>query len=189
MRFEKIDPGKGFWDAYHEGLKSADVPAPTVGQPSPPKLPDGFSHELQLWVLDRTSLESGGAPRFLSWRFVDIKNGRLVLCEVRGDPPKFLSIAYGEKVDGIATIVSESLKKLDSDPNTYEPRLLTAAVVLTEALWLVPRSGPENSRVITLNTAAREVQVGKAVSLSEFITRLQSASKRLTPHSEIPDQP
>jgi hypothetical protein len=189
MRYDKVDPGKVVWDAYHEGLKSADVPAPTVGYPSPPELPAGFPHELQLWVLDLESLQSDGAPRFLSWRFVDIKNGRLVLCEVRGDPPKFLSFAYGEKVDGIASIVSESLKKLDSDPNTYEPRLLTAAAVLTEALWLVSKDGDDNSRVITLNTASRELRVGEAVSLSEFVTRLQSASRRLTPHSEIPDKP
>lgn len=182
MRFDKIDPGKVVWAAYHEGLKSADVPAATDGHPSPPELPPGFPHELQFWGLDLKSLQSGGTPRFLSWRFVDIKNGRLVLCEVRGDPPKFLSIAYGEKVDGIATMVSQFLKQLDSDPNTYEPRLLTAAVVLTEALWLVPHGGGDNSRVITLNTAARELQVGEAVSFSEFATRLRSASKRLTPH-------
>ena len=103
-------------------------------------------------------------------------------------PPKFLSIAYGDKVDGIASIVSQSLGKLDSDPNTYEPRLLTAAVVLTEALWLVSNDG-HDSRVITLNTAARELRVGEAVSLSEFVAGLQSASRRITPHSEIPDKP
>ena len=165
MQFTNIDPGKVVWDAYHEGIKSADVPVAT-GRPSPPKLPTGFPHELQFWVLDLESLRSGGAPRFLSWRFVDIKNGRLVLCEVRGDPPKFFSVAYGDKVDGIATIVSKSLEQLESDPNTYEPRLLTAAEVLTEALWLVSNSG-HDSRVITLNTAARELQVGEAVSLSE----------------------
>ena len=188
MRFRKIDPGKVVWDAYHEGIKSADVPA-TDGRSSPPELPPGFPHELPFWGLGLESLQSGGAPRFLSWRFVDIKNGRLVLCEVRGDPPKFFSIAYGDKVDGIAMIVSKSLEQLDSDPNTYEPRLLTAAEVLTEALWLVPPGGDEKSRVIPLNTAARELEVGKAVSLAEFITRLQSASRRLTPHSKIPDQP
>ena len=189
MQFKKIDPGKVVWAAYHEGIKLADVPAATDRLPSPPKLPLGFPHELQFWVLDLESLQSDGAPRFLSWRFVDIKNGRLVLCEVRGDPPKFISIAYGEKVDGIATIVSQSLKRLDSDPNTYEPRLLTAAEVLTEAIWLVSPSGGDASRVITLNTAARELQVGEAVSLSEFVKRLRSASKRLTPHSEITDRP
>jgi hypothetical protein len=189
MQFKHTNPGQAVWAAYREGLKSADVPAETDGHPSPPALPLGFPHELQFWVLDLKSLQSGGAPRFLSWRFVDIKNGRLVLCEVRGDPPKFLSIAYGEKVDGIAMRVSQFLKQLDSDPNTYEPRLLTAAVVLTEALWLVPSSGAENSRVITLNTATKELRLGEAVSLSEFITRLRSASKRLTPHSEMTDQP
>jgi len=188
MRYDKIDPGQVVWDAYHDGLNSADVPAQTVGHPGPVELPEGFPHQLQLWVLDLKSLQSDGSPRFLSWRFVDIKNGRLVLCEVRGDPPKFLSIAYGDKVDGVASIVSQSLKQVDSDPNTYEPRLLTAAVVLTEALWLVSKSGGQD-RVITLNTAARELQVGEAVSLSEFVTRLQRASRRLTPHSEIPDEP
>ncbi|HTM11350.1 MAG TPA: hypothetical protein VL127_00470 [Bryobacteraceae bacterium] len=182
MQFEKIDPGQVVWDAYHAGIQSADVPAATDRLPSPPTLPLGFPHELQFWGLDLKSLQSGGAPRFLSWRFVDIKNGRLVLCEVRGDSPKFLSIAYGEKVDGIATMVSQFLKQLDSDTNTYEPRLLTAAVVLTEALWLVPHGGGDNSRVITLNTAARELQVGQAISLSEFITKLRSAAKRLTAH-------
>src|SRR5258706_15580775 len=120
MEFKNIDPGKVVWDAYHEGIKSADVPVAT-GRPSPPELPKGFPHELQFWVLDLESLRSGGAPRFLSWRFADIKNGRLVLCEVRGDPPKFFSVAYGDKVDGIATIVSKSFKQLDSDPTTYDP--------------------------------------------------------------------
>ena len=187
MQFNNTDPGQVVWAAYHEGLKSVDVPAATDGQRSPPELPPGFPHQLQFWVLDLKSLQSGGAPQFLSWRFVDIKNGRLVLCEVRGDPPEFLSIAYGEKVDGIARRVSQFLKQLDSDPNTYEPRLLTAAVVLTEALWLVSKSGGQDS-VITLNTAAKELQVGAAVSLPEFITRLRSASQRLTPHSEITDR-
>jgi len=188
MQFNNTDPGQVIWDAYHAGLKSADVPAATAGQPSPPELPAGFPRQLQFWVLDLKSLQSDGVPQFLSWRFVDIKNGRLILCEVRGDPPEFLSIAYGEKVDGVASIVSQSLKKVDSDPNTYEPRLLTAAVVLTEALWLVSKSGGQDS-VITLNTAARELQVGEAVSLPEFIAKLRNASQRLTPHSEIPDQP
>jgi hypothetical protein len=184
MRYEKIDPAQVVWAAYHQGFKSIDVPAPAHGHPSPPVLPAGFPHELQLWALNLQDLQSGGAPRFLSWRFVDIKNSRLVLCEVRGDPPKFLSFAYGEKVDLIASRVSEFLKRLDSDPNTYEPRLLTAAAVLTEALWLVSRSGGQD-RVITLNTASKELGVGEAVSVAEFITKLQSASRRLTPHSEM----
>jgi hypothetical protein len=189
MQFKKTDPAQVVWAAYHQGFRSIDVPAQADGHPGPPALPLGFPHQLQLWGLDLKSLQSGGAPQFLSWRFVDIKNDRLVLCEVRGDPPKFLSFAYGEKVDGIATRLTQFLKQLDSDPNTYEPRLLTVAAVLTEALWLVPHGGAENSRVITLNTATKELRLGEAVSLSEFITRLRSASKRLTPHSEVIDRP
>jgi hypothetical protein len=185
MQFQNIEPGIAVWAVYHAGLKSADVPAAPDGHPSPPQLPAGFPHQLQYWGLDLKSLQSGGAPQFLSWRFVDIKNGQLVLCEVRGNPPKFFSFAYGEKVDGVATMVSQFLKKLDSDPNAYEPRLLTAAVVLTEALWLVSPTGGDASRVITLNTAAKELHVGESVSFTEFVKRLRIASKRLTPNAEV----
>jgi hypothetical protein len=164
------------------------IPPRHAGDQQPcPEIPKDLPPHAEVWALEPDQLANDQPPVRRSWCFIEVRDGRPIVGEVRGDPPQVTRVSYGLAIDRAVLAVQKVIADMEADHREYELRILTSTRLVTEAFWLCVDATGMNDVVVPYNTVLRELNEGERMTLAGFRAQLKLGAKRLPAKPLMPE--